>query len=445
MGRWVASIGLMVRALLLALGVAAASGPQGLEHRLWVFGKVRPGQVEQARQVGVDALVVPVAEAEIRGGEVALNLRLPGDAGLLRGLPVWAAVWVGGGEVKSKAAESFWNQLGPAVRGLGVPVKGLVLASRALPPGFFSFARELSRLAQMPVEVGAPVPDLVREMQHQSAEGVTLVALAFGNLPVLGLPHLTPQDAAQALAVLDELGPLYRGAVVVASGVAPPFPEGQNPWELVQGMEYQPTAEGDVLVARAGGSLPPGTRVTVQAFDAARLQRDLGLLVRPVRQRLLGWDSMGELPAAPALGLTWEAFVAFFSGEGPAPRPVVRSQWLSPTTLKVSLENPTPFASAFASTGNFLDLTFSGTEVKDVTLLSASGADFGRLEPGFVRAPRGGASVVRLYLKVVPPQTAVDVATVSFLSRPKDIGVTCTVRLGDGRQVGGPVPMLAGK
>lgn len=430
---------------LAVVAAAAAGEPVGLEHRLWISGKVRPGQVEQARGVGVDALVVPVGEAEVRGGEVTLKLLLPGDAGPLQGLPVWAAVWVSGGEVREKAAAGFWNQLGPAVRGMGVPVRGLVLGTRALPPGLFAFARELSQVAQLPVEVGAPASDLVRHVQKESAEGLTLVAFAFGNLAALGFPHLTPQDAFGFLAALDKLGPAYRGAVVVASQVSPPFPEGQNPWELVQGMEYQPSAEGDVLLARAGATLPAGTKVTVQAFDAARLQRDLGLLLRPVRQSLLGWDSVGELPAAPALGFTWEAFLAFFSGEGPAPRPVARVQWVSPTTLKVTLENPTPFASAFASTGNFLDLSFSGTEVKDVGLLAASGADFGRLEPAFVRAPRGAASVVRLYLKVVPPHTAVDVATVSFLSRPKEIAVTCTVRLGDGRQVGGPVPILQGK
>ncbi|MFZ5803534.1 MAG: hypothetical protein ACOY7U_01665 [Acidobacteriota bacterium] len=436
--------------VLVGTAVAVAGEPSALEHRLWLLGKVRPGQVEQARQVGVDALVVPLAEAEARGGELSVKLTLPPDPGLLHGLPVWAAVWVSGEEVKKEAAEGFWNQLGPAVRGLGVPVKGLVLATRALPPGLLSLASELSRLAQMPVEVGAPAQDLLQQVKSESAKGVGLVAFALGNLAALGFPHVTPQDAAELLAAVDELGPSFRGAVVVANRVAPALPEGQNPWELVQGMDYQPTAEGDVLLARStvtasGASLPAGTNVTLLAYDAARLQRDLGLLLRPVRQRLLGWDSVGELPPAPALGFTWEAFVAFLSGEGPAPRPVVKIQWESPTTLKVNLQNPTPFASAFATTGNFLDLTFSGTEVRDVTLLAGSGADFGKLAPGFVRAPRGAASVVRLYLKVVPPQSTVDVATVSFLSRPKEIGARCTVRLGDGREAGGPVPTQQGK
>ncbi len=433
----------MGHAWLLALAVTAvAREPAGLEHRLWLWGKVQPTQVEQARRVGVDALVVPVGKAELRGRQVTFKVQPPEDAGSLQGLPLWAAVWVSGGEVKGQAAESFWNQLGPAVRGLGLPFKGLVLATRALPSGLLPFARELSRLAHMPVEVGAPVSDLVRQVRQESAEGVSLVAFAFGNLSALGFSQLTPQDAFDLLGALDELGPLYRGAVVVGSRVDPAFADGQNPWALVQGMEYQPSAEGDVLVARAGTSLPVGTKVTVQAFDAARLQRDLGLLLRPVRQRLLGWDSVGELPPAPALGLTWEAFLAFFSGEGPAPRPLARTQWISPTTVKLTLENPTPFASAFASTGNFLDLSFSGTEVKDVTLLAASGADFGKLEPGFVRAPRGAASVVRLYLKVIPPQTPIDVATVSFLSQPKGVQLMCTLRLGDGRQVTGPVTIV---
>lgn len=435
----------MRRGWFVALGLLAAAAsaqPFRLEHRLWLFGKVRPGQAEEARSVGVDAVVVPVAEADLRGSQATVKLMPLPEAAVVRGLPLWAAVWVSGDGVRQDAAQSLWNQLGPAVRGWGVPVKGLVLASRSLPSGSFALARELGKLAHMPVEVGAPVEELLQRLEGEPAAGLTLVAFALGNLSALGFAGVTPQDAADLLGELDERGVLFRGAVVVGSRVAPPLPEGPNPWELVQPLEYQPTGEGDVLVARGtvavgGTALPAGTRVAVQAYDGARLERDLGLLLRPVRQNLLGWDIVGELPPAPALGLTWEAFLAFFSGQAPVPRPSVTVAWVSPTTLKLVLENPTPFASAFASTGNFLDLHFSGTEVKDVTPLAAAGADFGKVDGGFVRAPRGAASVVRLYLKVVPPRTPVEVATVSFMSRPKELAATLTVRLGDGRQVSG--------
>lgn len=441
----------MRRGIVIVLGMlasAASAQPFRLEHRLWFLEKPRAGQVEQARRVGVDAVVLAVAEAELKGTQATVTLLPPPEAELVRGLPLWAAVWVRGTEVGKEAAQALWNQVGPAVRGLGLPVEGLVLVGRSLPVGCFALARQLAKLAQVPVEVGAPVQQLLERLQGENAEGLTLVAFALGNLAAIGFAELTPQDAADLLARLDARGVRFRGAVAVASRVDPPFPEGQNPWELVSALEYRPGAEGDVLVAAApvgspGTSLPAGTRVLVQAYDGARMERDLGLLLRPVRHGLLGWDTVGQLAPAPALGLTWEGFLAFFSGQAPLPQPSVKGSWVSPTVLKLTLENPAPFASAFAHTGNVVDLRFSGTEVKDVTLQAAVGADFGTLDGGFTRTPRGAASAVRLYLKVVPPQTAVDLGTVSFLSRPRELAASVTVRLGDGRQASWPAVTLS--
>ncbi|MGC8916691.1 MAG: hypothetical protein ACP5NF_06905 [Thermoanaerobaculum sp.] len=434
-------------ALVLMLAAAvAAPPPQGLEHRLWLLRKVRPGVVEEARRVGVDAVVLPVGEVTVRGREATVTLApLPAPSDL-QGLPLWAALWVRGEGATKEAALALWNQLGPAVRGLGVPVRGLVLVATSLPPGCATVAAELAKLSKLPVELGAPVGDLLRETQNGKPQGITLVAFALGNLGVLGFPEVTPQDAADLLASLDEQGLPFRGALVVGGGIEPPPPEGANPWELVSQLDYQPTASGDVLVATrplsgGGWSLSAGARLTVRAYDAARLERDLGVLLRPVRRSLIGWDSVGELPPAPALGFTWEAFVGFFSGQPPWPQPAVRGEWVSPTTVKLTVENPTPFASAFATTGNFLDVSFAGTEVKDVTLAVASGADFGQKGRGFVRTPRGAATTVRLYLKVVPPNASLEMATVSFISRPKELSASFTLRLGDGRQLELPVVM----
>ncbi|MCS7182427.1 MAG: hypothetical protein NZ869_04885 [Thermoanaerobaculum sp.] len=435
---------------LLAGGTTAAE-VASLEHRFWFWqGSPRPGQVEQARTLGVDSVVVPVAEVEVTGKQVTAKLTLPTTSEPLRGLPLWAAVKMRGGPGEGRAAEGLWDQVGPAVRGLGLPVKGLVLVADAPFKGLFALARTLQSRAGLPVEVAAPGQPLLQLLAKEAPGNVTLVALAFGNLAAFGWPSLNPQDAGEVVDRLDEIGVAYRGGVAVASRLTPALAEGGDPWSLVQALDYRPSGEGDVFVATttaavAGVRIPAGSRLLLQGFDASRLQRDLGILLRPVRRHLVGWDSIGNLPPAPALGLSWEGFAAFFSGELPQPRLLVRGSWSSPTLLRVVVENLAPFASAFATSGNFVDLAFAGTEVKDVNLINGAGADFGRMEQGFVRAPRGAASVVRLYLKVIPPSATVEVASLSFLSTPKSLSAQATVRLGDGREVSGPVPMLVNR
>lgn len=437
------------RALFAGLGLAFPLLGWGqalrLEHRLWLVGGLpTPAQVAQLQQVGVDALVLPVGEVTLAGTQATLKAAPQSPAEELRSLPLWALLWVGGGEAKAEAAESLWQQLGPILRGFPFSFRGVVLASRQWASSWPAFAQELQKKARMWVELAAPLGEMLAHWPPELPKDVTLVPLALGSLASLGLPQLTPQDAAAGLEVLDGWGVSWRGGVVVASKVEPPLPAGENPWLalLRPPWDYQPGPEGDVFLWRGGGG---AKRVAVIAADGARLQRDLAILLRPLRQNLRGWDSIGFPPPAPTLGLSWEAFLGFFSGLPVRPKIVLDSQWLSPTALKVTVENQAPFATAFATSGNALDLVFAGTEVKDVVLLAASGADFGRREgESFTRAPRGAANTLRLYLRAFPPQVPLEAAVVQFVSRPKELAGYFTARLGDGSEVSGPVPMPKG-
>lgn len=425
-GRLLATLG-----LLPAL-VSAQGGV--LEHRLWLLAEAPPtqGVLSQLSQAGVDALVIPLGEASLIGEQASLRVVPPGEAQALRAFPLWGLLWVNG-EGKGKAlAESLWLQLGPYLRGLPFSCKGLVLASRQWWEGLVPLASQLQRHAGLPVELAAPLEPMVRGLPPELPKALVLVPLALGNLAALGLPAPTPQDAAALLEELDERGVAWRGGVVVATRVEPPWPGGENPWTLLlrADVDFKPTAAGDLFVPRQG----QGKGFTVVAADGARLERDLGILLRPMRRNLRGWDSVGWPPPAPAVGLSWEGFLAFFSGVPARPKVVVRGEWVASASLKVTVENQAPFASAFATTGNVVDLTFSGTEVRDVVLLAASGADFGRLEGGFTRTARAAATTVRLYLRAFPPQVPVEAAVVQFISRPRHLAFSFSARLGDGSE-----------
>lgn len=447
----VGTIAVMRRGLLFFLLFAAsvkAAEQRRLEHRLWLLSDPVP-PVADLQQAGFDALLVPVGVALVTEGQASFQLStqvLPKNWG---GIPVWAVVWVEGEKTSEKAAEALWNQVGPAVRGQQVPVKGLVLAARKWIGSLSSLAREVGRRANLPVEVASPAGDLVSASAKENFRGLGLVALALGNVEAEGFPPLTPYDAERLLDALDKVGVPLRAGVVLTSRTEPALPAQENPWRLFhnQSLEYQPVEGADVFVAKVPVSLgswtlPPGGQIRLQLMDGARLQRDLGLALRPVRPNLIGWDSVGAPLPEPVLGLSWQAVVAFYAGAVPEPRPVIRLRWASPTTATIVVENPTPFASAFGLTGNAVDLTFANSEVQDVTLLAAVGADFGRLSGKFVRTGRGSADTLRLYLRMFSPLLAVEAAQVQFVARPSQLAAGFVARLGDGQEVSGVAPIL---
>jgi hypothetical protein len=172
-------------------------------------------------------------------------------------------------------------------------------------------------------------------------------------------------------------------------------------------------------------------------MDTARYDRDLGLLMRPVRMGFRGWDTVGLPAPEPALGMSREALVDYLRGGGPAPRPVIETSWVG-NTLAFTFVNATPHGSAVSSTGNFLELAVTSGQVADVQIGEFNGIEFGRIERGALRATvLREASVLRFYLTHMAPSSRVGGATISFGGRPAVPAARWSVRLGDGRDVSG--------
>ncbi|HUK12134.1 MAG TPA: hypothetical protein VLW17_02440, partial [Thermoanaerobaculaceae bacterium] len=279
----------------------------------------------------------------------------------------------------------------------------------------------------------------------------------FGNPAALALAASTLQDDAALLDRLDASRDSYRAALVIRPrAVPPPGAAGASLAALTGGeaSSYHPGEHGDVFVLRRAldwGGLPleTGQVITVDVVDTARYHRDLGLLLRPVHDNLLGWDTVGLPAPEPALGMSREAFVDYLRGASPSPVPEPEVTWGSPALARVAVANRTAQGSAIASTANWVELQFTGTEVLDVQLGEFSGAEYLRQEGGAMRRTVArDATAVRLFLTYVPPRARVSGGAVRFLAPPRSLATRWGVRLGDGSEASGglqPVPLAKGR
>ncbi|HVN75399.1 MAG TPA: hypothetical protein VMT19_03715 [Thermoanaerobaculaceae bacterium] len=446
-----ARIRLAATCAVLALAVAgvAAEGPRRLSHRVWLLSGVPDeGTLTALRAEGVGAFVLPVGRVEIGAGSSRFTLAQLPDLSPLAGWPVAYLVWVEGSGKASGDPDSFVTQLTPVQRSVA-GADDIVLASREYFPGLPEFAVKVAARLQRPVELALPAQDLMQHMPPGGWPRVRPVAVAFGNPSALGFPAATLHDDLLALDVLDGTPVPYRVAIVVAPSAEPsPGPGGGSLALLSSGetAAFTPGERGSVFrlrkaVSWGGVPLAVGQSVTVEMVDTAMYHRDLGLLLRPVRPLLEGWDTVGLPNPEPTLGMSRAAFLEYLRGESPYPRPRVDTSWTGPTAVRLTLTNPTAQASALATTGNWVELRFEGTEVRDVQLGEFGGMEYGRIGPdgGWHLTVARDASAIRLFLTFVPPQARVAGALVTFLSRPHDVNARWHVRLGDGTDAGGPL------
>ncbi len=436
-------------ALLLAATGFAGETPRRLTHRVWLLGAAPDeGTLTALRAEGVAALVLPMGKVELSEGASTFKLAQLPDLSGLAGWPVTALVWVAGSGKAAGDPDRFVTQFTPVQRG-GPGSGGLILASRAFFPGLVGFAVGVAARLNQPVELALPATELAQHVPAGGWPRVRPLAFVFGNPGALGLPSATLQDDASALDALDAAQAPYRAAVVVAPTAEPaPGPAGATLALVASGetAAYDPGARGSIFRLRkavdwGGVALPIGQTVTVEAVDTAMYHRDLGLVLRPVRPLLEGWDTVGLPGSEPTLGMSRAAFLAYLRGESPYPRPRVEAEWPSPTAIRVTLTNPTPQASALATTGNWLELRFDGTEVRDVQLGAFAGMEYGRIgtDGRWRLTVARDASAIRLFLTFVPPDARVTGALVSFLSRPREVRARWHMRLGDGTELGAPL------
>jgi hypothetical protein len=432
---------IFVPMLLLCLGASVAAAAP-LEHRVWLLDGVPPAEtLDTLRAIGVDGLVVPVGSVALtaRGSDFSLA-SLPG-LHALGGWRVTPLVWVEGSGDAAGDAAAFLAQVAPARRLLPSGGAGVMLAARTFWPGLPRFVEAVGKNLRGPVELVLPVGVIAQQLPAQGWPGVEPVAVVFGNPEALGWPASTIHDDLAALEVLDRLPVSYRAAIVVRPRANPrPGPQPVSLASLSSGTvaNYKPGARGDVFVLKravswGGVPLAMGQSVEVDVVQTSRYQRDLGLLLRPARGRLLGWDTVSLPPPAPALGMSLEAFVDYFSGGMPDPSPRVSASWSRRGLLEVGVENDSPHGSAVATTGNWIEVSFTGAVVADVEPGEFAGFELGRdIGSRWTVAVSGDADAVRLFLPYLAPDGRVGGAMLRFVGQPQALESCWGMRLGDG-------------
>jgi len=434
--------------LAVALAPAAASPSPEATHRVWLLGGV-PDEATCAALAnrGVAGLVLPVGHVEVSQQGSRFTLSPLPDLKPIACLPITPLVWVEGDGKASGDPATFGAQFAPVARSLGSR-GGLILAARRYFPGLPPFAMGVARKLQAPVELAVSAVDLSAQVPNGGWPGVRLLAVALGNPTALGLAPSTPQDDLAALARVDDTGARYRVGIVVSPRVDPaPGPAGASLALLANSevASYRPGDEGDVFVLRrpvswGGRPLEADQRVSVSVVDTARYNRDVALLLRPIRPHLDGWDTIGLPAPEPTLGMSREAFLGYLDGDSPDPSLVAEVTWPSPATMRISVSNPTPQASAIATLGNWVEVRFAGTVVRDLRLGEFGGVEYGRWDGGaWRRTAVREATAVRLFVTYLAPHGRLSGAVVTFLTRPREVAIRWELRLGDGSDIGGPL------
>ena len=432
-------------ALLLSSPGFAQEPPRLLKHRIWILGGV-PGESALAalRAGGIGGLVVPVGKVALGDASPGFSLASLPDPAAVSGWQVTPLVWVEGSSPSGDPG-AFLAQFAavpPGLRGSG----GLVLASRSFSPAVARFASGVAARLGRPVELGLAAQEIAQNLPPGGWPSVRPVAVSFGNASALGFAPSTLQDDLAALDVLDAARVPYRAAIVVAARAEPrPGPAGASLRSLSSfaTATFNPGERGNVFRLRkpvdwGGVTVAAGQSITVETVDTAMYHRDLGMLLRPVRPLLEGWDTVGVPDPEPALGMSREAFLEYLAGGMPHPRPQVEVEWPHPAAARVTLANPTAQASALATSGNWVELRFTGTELRDVALGDFTGVEYGKVDGGggwHLTAARE-ATAVRLYLMFVAPRSSAS-GTVTFLTRPREVGARWRVRLGNGADLTG--------
>ncbi len=437
MGRRALATGVLGALLAVA---APGQAPRALSHRVWLLDGVPPAEnLAVVRELGVDALVMPLGTVTLADRRSDLEL-VPG--GVTTGLAGWRAValvWVEGAGEAAGDAESFLAQAAPARRGLSGGGVGLVLAARRYWPGLPRFAMAVARAGRETVELALPATLLAERLPAQGWPGVVPVAVAFGNPEAVGWPFATIHDDLAALDAIAERSDAY-GAAIVVRPLAEPDPGGGASLAALASARvatYRPGTRGDVFSLKrpaewGTSTLPGGATVRVQVVQTSRFHRDLRLLLRPQRGALVGWDTVGLPRSSPSLGMSFEAFVDYFRGGAPEPRPLLQGSW-SGASLELAVINDSPHASAVATTGNWVEVRFAGGQVADVEPGEFSGLEFGRVAgDAWTATVSGSANAVRLFLNYLGPEARLGGARIRFAVRPREFSARAGVRLGDG-------------
>ncbi len=404
---------------------------------------------DRLQRVGVDEVIMRRGTIDLGGQAPVLRIS---PAGPVEGsIPLGIAVAVSGvrPDLDEATANAVWRAL-EADLGGAVPAE-LVLDLPDLAEGVDDFVvalQEVSGIAVVPI---LSFTQLATKLGHNVASAArSCVVPAFGTdgAVLRGIGELDPLPLREKLAPLADSGVRVRIAVVIQPRTEPPLEAPGDDLDPLTERGVATVSTTSVLdrtfnfdkaVSWSGKQWSVGDALAVRWIDGSRLHAAIAESQGVLLPELGGWDVMMLPPDGQELGLSRDTLIRYLGGEGPEPTIDLDVQ-RNGRSLRVTLSNTGPFATAVSNHGNWLEVS-----VEEGWLTVDERGSFERLTRGTVTDGRWDqgdferVNAARFFEVYLAPGETVSSGTIRVPSSRSRVMVRSNVTLSDGATVTGEV------
>ncbi len=349
--------------------IGGAQSPLPRRSAVWLdAGGIDAATAALLARRGVDELVVRRGVASLAGDVPVLRLvAAPPIAG---SIPTGIVLRLDGlrPELDPELADVLWRGIESDL-GSGVPAE-LLLDLDTTPTGLSAFVARLAQVSSVPV-LPVLLPEQLADEEARRVVTVSRGAVipAFGSVATFRRgARASDRPLAELLAPLAETGARVRVAIVLEPESQPPLTEWREGLSaLVEGGATEVSTSSPLdrtftfrrTMSWNGRAWRAGEQVAVRWMDIARLNQALRTISRLALPEVGGWDLVSLPPEGRGLGIGRDALIAYLGGEGPEPEIKVTADRRG-GSVRATLSNPGPFASAVAAYGNWVDVTADG-------------------------------------------------------------------------------------
>jgi hypothetical protein len=404
---------------------------------------------DRLQRVGVDEVVLRRGSVDLSGQ--APVLRIENAAPVAGSIPLGIAVEVSRvrPDLGEAAAAAVWRAL-EADLGNALPAE-VILDMPNLEQGLEAFVvafREISGLSVVPV---LSFTQLETDLGRRVAEAAgSCVVPAFGTdgIALRGIGERDPLPLRVKLEPLADSGVRVRIGIVIRPRAEPDL---QGPGDDLNRLTENGVATVSTnstldrtfvfekSVSWSGSAWSAGDAVAVRWMDASRLHAAIDESEKLLLPELGGWDLLMLPPPELELGLSRETLIRYLGGEGPEPAVDLDVQ-RNGRSLRVSLSNPGPFATAVTNHGNWLEVS-----VGEGWLTVDGRGSFERLARGTVSGEQWDqgdyerVNAARFFEVFVAPGEKMTSGTIHVPSSRSPVRIRYNLTLSDGTAVTGDI------
>jgi hypothetical protein len=352
-------------------------------------------------------------------------------------------------DLDEATAEAVWRALDSDLGG-DLPAE-VILDLPELADGLGEFLVALQQVSGLSV-----VPLLsFSQIQTQQGRDVAMAARScvvpsFGTdgVALRGIGELDPLPLREKLAPLADAGVRVRIGIAIQPRTVPALDGPGEDLDPLTESSSATVSTSSILdrtftfrrnTTWSGTTWPAGESIAIRWMDASRLRAAFEESHRMALPEMGGWDLVHLPREGQGLGLTRETLIRYLGGEGPEPALELDVQ-RSGRSVRVSLENASPFATAVSNHGNFVEVSVEEGWVTvdgfgSFDRLIRGTLDRGKWEQGdFERV-----NAVRFFEVYLAPGEKVTSGTARVPSSRSKVAVRYSLTLFDGANLSGTV------